>query len=83
MATENVTPVELAFAEDIIQMSYEPPKKYWKDIPENINKEVSIHARDLGTTASAFKKFTINYPKYSFVRITTKITKTVRRQLLK
>ena len=70
----------MSFAEDMIQMSYEPPKKYWKDIPENINKEVGIHARDLGTTASAF---TMNYPEYSFVRITKKITKTVRSQLLK
>ena len=38
LAIENVTPVELAFAEDMIQMSYKLPKKYLKDIPENINK---------------------------------------------
>lgn len=63
-ATENVTSAELTFAEDKIQKSYERHKKYMKDIPKKIK-----HARNFGT-ASAIKKFTIKYPKYSFVRTT-------------
>ena len=77
--------VELASTEDLIQKSNERPKKYARDIPDKIKKEVGIHVRDFGT-ASAIKKFTMKYPKYSFVRTVNswkKSTKMVRTQLSK
>ena len=48
--TENVTSVELAYAEDEMQKTYEYPKKYQVEIPGKIKREVG--------TASAIKKFT-------------------------
>lgn len=42
--TESVPSAEQAFPEDEIQKSYERPKKYVKDIPEKIKKEVDIPA---------------------------------------
>ena len=67
--TENVTSAEVAYAEEEMQKTYERPKKYQVEIPAKINKEVGLYARDFGT-ASAIKKFTTKYPKYSFIRTT-------------
>ena len=67
--TENVTSAELAYAEEEMQKTYERPKKYQVEIPAKIKKEVGLYARDFHT-ASAIKKFTTKYPKYSFIRTT-------------
>ena len=68
-ATENVSEAELTFAEEELNKSYSRPHRYSKDIPDSVKIEVSRHARDLGT-ASAIKKYTIKYPKYTFNRTT-------------
>ena len=65
--TENVTSEELAYAEKVMQKTYEHPKKYHVEIPGKIKKEVDLYASDFGT-ALAIKKFTTKYPKYSFIR---------------
>ena len=67
--TENVTSVELAYAEEEMQKTYEHPKKYQVEILANIKKEVGLYVRDFGT-ASAIKTFTTKYPKYFFIRTT-------------
>ena len=67
--TENVTSAKLAYAEEGMQKTYECPKKYKVEIPAKIKKEVGLYARDFGT-ASAIRKFTTKYPKYSFIRTT-------------
>ena len=46
-----------------------PLKKCKVEIPAKIKKEVGLYARDFGT-ASAIKKFSTKYPKYSFLRTT-------------
>ena len=61
--TEYVTSAKLAYAEE------EKKKKYQVEIPAKVKKEVGLCARDFGT-ASAIKKFTTKYPKYSFIRTT-------------
>ena len=65
---ENVTSAELAYAEEEMQKTYERPKKCQVEIPAKINKEVGLYARDF--SASAIKKFSTKYPKYSFIRTT-------------
>ena len=67
--TENVTSEELAYAEEEMQKTYKCPKKYQVEIPTQIKKEVGLCARDF-STASAIKKYTTEYPKYSFIRTT-------------
>ena len=67
--TENVSSAEFAYAEEEMQKTYEHPKKYQIEIPAKIKKEVGLYARDFGT-ASAIKKFTTKYRKYSFIRTT-------------
>ena len=67
--TENVTSAELAYSEEEMQKTYECPKKYQVEIPAKIRKEVGLYPRDFGT-ASAIKKFTTKYSKYSFIRTT-------------
>ena len=61
--------MELAYAEEEIQKTCERPKKYQVEIPAKIKKEVGLYARDFDT-ASAIKKFTTKYPKYSFISTT-------------
>ena len=67
--TENVSSAKLAYAEEQIQKTYELPQKYQVENPAKIQKEVGLYARNFGT-ASAIKKFTTEYPKYSFIRTT-------------
>ena len=67
--TENVTSADLAYTEEEMQKRYERPKKYQAQIPAKIKKEVGLYAWDFGT-ASAIKKFTNKYRKYSFIRTT-------------
>ena len=67
--TEDFTSAELAFAEEDMQKTYGRLKKYQVEIPAKIKKEVGLYAKDFGT-ASAIKKFTTKYPKYSFIRTT-------------
>ena len=52
-----------------MQKTYERPRKYQVEIAVRIKKEVGLYARDFGP-ASAIKKFTTKYPKYSFIRTT-------------
>ena len=67
--TENVSNAELSFAEEEIEKCYKPPLQYQREIPQSVKTEVSKHARDFGT-ASAVKKYTMKYPKYTFKRTT-------------
>ena len=67
LVTENITSAELIYTEEEMQKTYDLPKKYQVEIPAKIKKEVGLYARDFGT-ASAIKKFTTKYPKYSFIR---------------
>ena len=55
--------------EDEIQKSCSRPDKYQKGIPEEIKKEVGTYANIYGT-ASAIKKFSTKYEKYTFNRTT-------------
>ena len=57
-----------------MQKTYKHPKKHQVEIPAKIKKEVGLYARDFGT-ASAIKKFTTKYPKYSLTRTTVNIWK--------
>ena len=67
--TENVSNAELSFAEEEIEKCYKRPLQYQREIPQSVKTEVSKHARDFGT-ASAVKKYTMKYPKYTFKRTT-------------
>ena len=67
--TKKVTSAELASTEEEMQKTYERPRKYQVEIAVRIKKEVGLYARDFGP-ASAIKKFTTKYPKYSFIRTT-------------
>ena len=72
--SENVTSAELACTEEEMQKTYEHPKKCQVEIPVKIKKEVGLYVRDFDT-ASAIKKFTTKYPKYSFIRTTVSTCK--------
>ena len=72
--TESVTSVEFPNTEEQMQKKYELTQKYQVRIPAKIKKKVGLHARDFGA-ASAIKKFTTKYPKYSFIRTTVNIWK--------
>ena len=65
---ENLTFVELAYAEVELQKLYKHPKKYQLGIPVKIKKEVGLFARDFGT--ASIKKLTTKYLKYFFIRTT-------------
>ena len=67
--TKKVTSAELASTEEEMQKTYERPRKYQVETVARIKKEVGLYARDFGP-ASAIKKFTTKYPKYSFIRTT-------------
>ena len=67
--TKKVTSAELASTEEEMQKTYERPRKYQVETAARIKKEVGLYARDFGP-ASAIKKFTTKYPKYSFIRTT-------------
>ena len=43
------------------------PKKYQKEIPEKVKREVGNHALTFGTS-SAIKKCSVKYPKFRFIR---------------
>ena len=53
--------------EDEIQKSCNRPDKYQKRIPDEIMKEIGTYANVYGT-ASAIKKFSTKYEKYTFNR---------------
>ena len=55
--------------EDEIQKSCSRPDKYQKGIPKEIKKEVGTYVNIYGT-ASAIKKFSTKYEKYTFNRTT-------------
>ena len=40
---------------------------YQKEIPEKVKREVGNHALTFGTS-SAIKKFSVKYPKFTFIR---------------
>ena len=69
LVTENFTSAELAYAEEEMQKPCEHPKKYQVKISAKIKKEIALYASDFGT-ASAIKKFSTKYRKYSFIRTT-------------
>ena len=76
--TASVTSAELAYAEEEMQKTYKLPKKYQVKIPGKIKKEIGLYARDFGT-ASAIKRFTTKYPKYSLTRTTVNTLKKKKR----
>ena len=52
------------------------PEKYQVEIPVKNQKDVGLYARDF-STASAIKKFTTEYPKYSFIGTTVNAWKNI------
>ena len=74
----SVTSAELAYAEEEMQKTYKRPKKYQVKIPGKIKKEIGLYASDFGT-ASAIKRFTTKYPKYSLTRTTVNTLKKKKR----
>ena len=67
--TENVTSVELAYAEEDMQKKYEHPKNIKSKFLRRLIKKDGLYVRDFGT-ASAIKKFTTKCSKYCFIRTT-------------
>ena len=57
----------MRFAVNKIDKSHGRPKKYQKEIPEKVKREVGNHALTFGTS-SAIKKFSVKYPKFTFIR---------------
>ena len=72
--TENGTSAELVYAKEEMQKTYERLKKYQVEIPSKIKKKVDLYARNFDI-ASAIKKFTTKYIKYSFIRTTVNTRK--------
>ena len=66
-ATKEITNAELRFTANEIDKSHGRPMKYQKEIPEKVKREVGNHALTFGTS-SAFKKFSVKYPKFRFIR---------------
>ena len=66
-ATKEITNAELTFAANEIDKSHGRPKKYQKEIPEKVKREVGNHALTFGTS-SAIKKISVKYPKFRFIR---------------
>ena len=67
--TNDIIKAEITLVEDEIQKSCSRPDKYQKGIPEEIKKEVGTYANIYGT-ASAIKKFSTKYEKYTFNQTT-------------
>ena len=57
----------MRFAVHEIDKSYGRPKKYQKEIPEKVKREAGNHALTFGTS-SFIKKFSVKYPKFTFIR---------------
>ena len=68
-ATNDITKAEITLVEDEIQKSCSRPDEYQKGIPEEIKKEVGMYA-NIYRTASAIKRFSTKYEKYTFNRTT-------------
>ena len=66
-ATTEITNGELRFAVNEINKSHGRPEKYLKGILEKVKREVRNHTLTFGTS-SAIKKFSIMYPKFTFIR---------------
>ena len=66
-AKKEITNAELRFAANEIDKSHDRPKKYQKEIPEKVKREVGNHALTFGTS-SAIKKFSVKYLKFRFIR---------------
>ena len=66
-ATKEITNAELRFAANDTDKSHGRPKKYKKEIPEKVKREVGNHALTFGTS-SAIKNFSVKYPKFRFIR---------------
>ena len=65
--TKEITNVDLRFAANEIDKSRGRLKKYQKEIPEKVKREVGNHALTFGTS-SAIKKFSVKYPKNRIIR---------------
>ena len=66
-ATKAITNAELRFAVNEIDKLHGRLKKYQKEIPEKVKREVGNHALTFGTS-SAIKKYSVKYPKFTFIR---------------
>ena len=66
-ATKEITNPELRFAVNEIDKSHSRPKKYQKEIPKKVKREDGNHSLTFGTS-SAIKKFSVKYPKFTFIR---------------
>ena len=62
---------ELRFAVNKIDKSHGKPKKYQKEIPEKVKREVGNHVLTFGTS-SVIKKYSVKYPKFTFIRTSVK-----------
>ena len=66
-ATKKITNTELRFAVNEIDKLHDRPKKYQREIPEKVKREVGNHALTF-EILSAIKKFSVKYPKFTFIR---------------
>ena len=57
----------MRFAVNEVDKSHGRPKKYQKKIPEKVKRGVGNHVLRFGTS-SAIKKFSVKYPKFTFIR---------------
>ena len=57
----------MRFAVNEIDKPHGRPKKYQREIPEKVKREVGNHALTF-RTLSAIKKFSVKYPKFTFIR---------------
>ena len=57
----------MRFAVNEIDKSSGRPEKYQKEIPKKVKREVGIHPLTFGTSP-AIKKFSVKYPKFTFIR---------------
>ena len=67
-ANKEITNAELRFAANEIDKSHGRPKKYQKEIPEKVKREVGNHALTFGTS-SAIKTFSVKYPKFRLLEL--------------
>ena len=65
-AMKEIMNTELTFAVNEINKSDGRPKKYQKEIPEKVKREVANRTLTFGTS-SAIKKFSAKYPKFTFI----------------
>ena len=74
-ATKKITNAELNFGVNEIDKSHVSPKKYLKEIPKKVNREVENRVLTFGAL-SAIKKFSVKYPIFTIIKTSVNIGRT-------